>query len=183
MMVDGWSDSISGSMSVSDWSCVGCKSGDWCGMDLGYDGGGMNFSDHWSSGSPFYDSVESVDIISGVSNGSDGTIGLNKGVLSLDGISVSGFVSVLGVSGQTVRDRISVVVLWVGIEGLSSDSVNFGNGLSVSDWGNCFCDHWGVSISDRGSSISSISWSSDYSSLCDANEGKNSDSLEHVEAS
>jgi hypothetical protein len=59
------------------------------------------------------DGVESVDIVSGVGDSSDGTVRLDKGVLSLDDISVSGLVGGLLVSGESVSDRVSVVVLWM----------------------------------------------------------------------
>src|SRR5206468_2875441 len=83
----------------------------WDGSD-GPDGGlnGNSLGDD-GRGRAVNNGVESVDGISGVGDGTDGTIGLDKGVLSADKISVPGLGGGLGVSGQGVRDRVSVVVL------------------------------------------------------------------------
>ena len=91
------------------------------------DNGGLSISeglDNWGSldnGSwcrSVNSGVESVDGIGSVGDSTDGTIGLNQRVLSLHDISVTRFGGGLGVSGQSVRDRVSVVVLWVSIEWL-----------------------------------------------------------------
>jgi len=136
--LEDWLSGISdwGSMvDLGDWgSCV-----DWSGVDLG---------DCWSRS--IYYGVESVDWISGVGNGTDGTIGLDKGVLSLDNISVSAFLVVLGISGQTIGNGVSVVVLWVCIIRLR------GNG-NLGDWGSSV--NWS-SVVDLGdwSSVLGIGW-------------------------
>jgi hypothetical protein len=70
---------------------------------------------------PVDDSVESVDGISGVSDGSNSTVRLNKRVLSLHDISVSGFMVRVLVSSKSILDRVSEVVLWVWVVWLSSD--------------------------------------------------------------
>jgi hypothetical protein len=115
-------------LGISDWS-MGI--GDWGSMM-----GNNSLGDSW--GRSLDDSVESVDWVSGVSDGSDGTVWLNKRVLSLDDISVSGFGGSLGVSGQSVVNGVSVVVLWVRVVWLRLGHNSFG--------------HW--------SSVGSISWSS-----------------------
>jgi hypothetical protein len=88
-------------------------------------------------------SVESVDWVGSVGNGTDGTIGLNKRVLSLDDISVTGLMGRLGVSGEGVRDRVSVVVLWVGVEWFGGN----GDGLS---------DNWGSVLLNKRLGISDL---------------------------
>ena len=67
---------------------------------------------------------------------SDGTIGFDKRVLSLDDISVSGFVGALGVSGESVLDAVSVVVLWMGIIWFWGGNDSLGNNWSsgIGDW-------------------------------------------------
>ena len=107
LSVGNWGSDLSvGWLSVSDW---GSDLGDWSnGLD-----------DSW--GRTVNNSVESVDWVSSVGDGTDSTIGLNKGVLSLDNISVAGFLLSLGVSGQTVSNRVSVAVLWVWVVWLSSN--------------------------------------------------------------
>jgi len=57
-------------------------------------------SDSW--GLSVNDGVESVDGVSSVGNGTDSTIGLDERVLSLDGITISGFGSSLGISGKGI---------------------------------------------------------------------------------
>jgi len=100
---------------LSDWSSIG----DWS----------SDFSNSWSSDNSFgnswgrsvNNSVESVDWVSGVGNSSDSTIGLNKGVLSLDDISVSGFLVSFSISGESVLNGVSVGVLWVVVEVFGND--------------------------------------------------------------
>jgi len=150
---------------VSNWS-VG--NSDW----------GLGNSNGWTL--TINNSIESIDGISSVGNGTDGTIGLNKGVLSLDDITVTGFVGGMLVSGEGVRDGVSVVVLWVRVEWFSTDWS--GNGMSnwggngVSNWSSMdslyswSVTHWGsYSVGDRcnsshgmngWSSITGISWGS-----------------------
>jgi len=153
MGVSGSSESGSRGISraVSDGAKVGgaCGVGDWVGMGhlgdkgSGSDDGGGNDSLGHSWGRSVDDSVKSVDGVSGVGDGSDGTIGLNKGVLSLDNISVSALGGGLGVSGKSIGHGVSVVVLWVGIirfrldgDGLDYGGVGYGKGCSISDWTN-----------------------------------------------
>jgi hypothetical protein len=50
------------------------------------------------------DSVESIVFIGGVVNNATVTIGINQGVLSLDGIPVAVFLLALDVSGMIVMD-------------------------------------------------------------------------------
>ena len=106
LSVGNWAMGVSW-LSVGDWS-----------SDLGNSWDG-SLDDSW--GRTVNDGVESVDWISGVGNGTDGTIGLNKRVLSLDNITITGLRGGLGVSGQTIGDGVSVAVLWVGVVWLSSN--------------------------------------------------------------
>jgi len=143
----GWANSASVS-----WSSIGWSNGvsDWV-SSVGWGSDGMS---NWVSnglgnnswGLTVNDGVESVDWISGVGNGTDGTIGLNKGVLSLDDISVAGFVGRLGVSGKTIGNGVSVVVLWMWVIWLRGD------GNSLSDW-SMGIGYWTSSISDWTGSI------------------------------
>jgi len=135
------------------WSVLGI---DWSVLSIDWsvgnsDAGGLSNGNSDLSWGSVDNSVESVDGISGVSDGSDGTIGLNKGVFSLDDISVTGFVLVLLVSGQSIGNGVSEVVLWMGVEWLG------GNGLNDL-WG--MVDLWGNGVSNwlsNGMSNSSIS--------------------------
>jgi hypothetical protein len=67
-------------------------------------------------------------------------------LLPSDNISVTALRSLLLVTSETIGNRVSVVVLWMGVEGFSS---------------NCYlCDmcHWGMGISDRPSGISVVGY-------------------------
>jgi hypothetical protein len=137
-------------VSDSNWSMGNSVGGISWGSDsvhgMGNWSNGLNV-DSW--GGSVNDGVESVDWVSGVGNGTDGTIGLDKGVLSLDNISVAALVGRLLVSGEGIRDRVSVVVLWMGIVGLGADGVGNGwDGMSDSDW-------------VMGYGVGGICWSSD----------------------
>jgi hypothetical protein len=101
-------------MDLGDWGGIS----DWSSVDLGDWGNSLH--DSW--GLSVDNSVETVDWVSGVGNSSDSTIRLDKRVLSLNNISVSGLVGGLGVSGKSVRDRVSVVVLWVCVIWLRGNS-------------------------------------------------------------
>jgi hypothetical protein len=164
--------------SISDWSCVNfCDN--W---------GSMYFSDN-SWGRSVDNSVESVNIISGVSNSSDSTIGLDKGVLSLNNISISGLGSGLRVSGKSIGYGISVVVLRVWVEWLrAGGDDSFGDNWrsGVCYWGMDFSNwrsigHWGMSISPIWGS--SISWSSNDSGRSHTHEGEQGYNLDHLGAS
>jgi hypothetical protein len=108
---------------VGDGKGSSVGNGDWS------VGNGLN--DSW--GLTVDDGVESVDWISGVGNGTDGTIGLNKGVLSLDNISVTGLGGGLGVSGEGIRNGVSVVVLWMWVIWLWGSDDSLGNSEWLSD--------------------------------------------------
>lgn len=62
------------------------------------------------------DGVESVDIIGGVVDGADGTIGFNQGVLSLHNITITALNLGFHISGETIMDSIVEGVLWVGLQ-------------------------------------------------------------------
>jgi hypothetical protein len=100
---------VSWSSGIGDWGSV-VNLGDW----------GNSLDDSWSLSVD--NSVESVDGVSGVGDSSDGTVWLDKGVLSRNNISISGLMGGLGVSGDSVGDGVSVVVLWVCVIWLRGDS-------------------------------------------------------------
>jgi len=176
-----------GGLSIGDWS-VSVSWGSIGNLGNGWDGG---LDDSW--GRSVYDGVESVDWVSSVGNGTDSTIGLNKGVLSLDDISVAALLVSLGVSGQTVLDGVSVVVLWVGVVWLWSSGIgNFGNWGSIGNWSNSLGNDWSVSVGNWSGSIgwgSSVSWAmgvgksswGDNSGASSGGEGEESDDLDHGE--
>jgi len=126
-----------------------------------------SFGDNWgvSDGDGFYgrgaaidDGVETMDIISGVGDSSDSAVWFDKGVLSLYDISVTGLAGGFGISCQTVRDRVSVVVLWMRVIWLWLDGDGF------DGWDNSFSQNWGMGVG-RGVGVShgwsvGISWSS-----------------------
>jgi hypothetical protein len=125
-------------MGNSNWSV---SNGYW-GMDL-------SDSDGWAL--TVNNSVESVDWVGSVGNGTDGTIGLNKGVLSLDNATITGLVVRVLVTGEGVRDGVSEVVLWMRVEGLSSNSLDYWSSDSLSDkWSGMdsvgdWCVCWSIS--------------------------------------
>jgi len=154
----------SGKTSISDWASD---------LGNGWSGNDGLLEDSW--GRAVNDGVESVDWISGVGDGTDSTIGLNKRVLSLDDISVAGLVGGLGVSGQTVRDGVSVVVLWMGIVGLSS------NGLG-DNWSSECLGHWGVGVSNWSCGVGSwsVGWANN-SGGGNSHESQDKDGLDHFD--
>lgn len=102
MRVDGW-----GSDGLNDgWGAVSNRSSN--GLDDGWSG-----MDRWARLGD--DSVESVDIIGGVVDCADGTIGFDQGVLSLHNISITALDLGLNIAGQTIMDSIVEGVLWVRI--------------------------------------------------------------------
>jgi len=147
--------------SVVDWSVVG--NSNWGSNSVVSDGNGLvgdNLLGNDSWGLTVNDGVESVDWISGVGDGTDSTIGLNKGVLSLDDISVAGFVGRLLVSGEGIRDGVSVVVLWMRVVWLSADGGN--SGLSEGNWsGNGVMgnSNWSVVGDSQWSMVGDSQWS------------------------
>jgi len=184
-LVDGWSGSEVSWLSVSDWG-------------NGLDDWGSNGDLRNSWGGTVNNGVESVDGVGGVGDGTDGTIGLDKGVLSLDNISVTGLVGGFLVTSQGIGDGVSVVVLWMGVEGLSADGWDDSLGNShwsgvldnwsgISHWSYGLGDHGGVvgewGVVGRGSSISwcgvtGVGWckNSGTGAAC---EGKDGDDLDH----
>jgi hypothetical protein len=156
-VVSDWGSNSGNWSGISDWSGNWGSDSDGWGSIGDWSGNGVLDSDGW--GLSVNNGVESVDWISGVGHGSDGTIGLDEGVLSLDNISVSALRGGLGVSGKSVRDGVSVVVLWMRVVWLSSDGL--GDWGSIGDWGSDSSDGWG-GIGDWSGSIgwSSISWGS-----------------------
>jgi len=170
----------SGVVGDSDW--VSCVSGDW--VNSFGDNWSNSFDDSW--GRSIDDSIESVDIIGGVGDSSDSTIGFDNRVLALDDISVTGLAGSLGISGQGVGNGVSVVVLWVGViwlwldgNGFCDWDYGFGHWVSISK-GCGVRDDWG-GISSMSICWSSISWSCDHSSGGDSGEGKDGDGLNHFD--
>ena len=106
--------------SVGNWSMGNL--GDWS------DSGGF---DNSGTGT-VNNSVESVDWVGSVGHGTDGTVGFNKGVLSLDSITTTAFLLSMLVTSESIRNGVSVAVLWVWVVGLSGNSswndiiLNFG---------------------------------------------------------
>jgi len=117
MISEGWSSGVNsmdgwlgvaesgGKTVMSNWNS-GSPDPEW--------GGSMN-SVNWSVGDCYRglgncngwaltvdNSVESVDWVSSVGNGTDGTIRLHKGVLSLNDIPIPGLVGGVLVSGEGV---------------------------------------------------------------------------------
>ena len=88
------------------------------GGDLSVDGG--SDLDSVTNGFPSDDSVESVVLVGGVVDGTTETVSVNKGVATLDIVSVTGLVLALDVSGVLIMDVISEVVLG-GCLGLQQD--------------------------------------------------------------
>jgi hypothetical protein len=122
---------------VSNWE--GSTDGDWS-------DGGLN--DSW--GRSVNNGVESLDGVSGVGDGTDGTIGLNEGVLSLNDISVAGLVGRVLVTSQGIGHGVSVVVLWMRVVWLSTDG--WDNGLGgVGNRGNSLGDEWSVGVGSNWS--------------------------------
>jgi len=172
MGIGDWGSSVSWGSGVGDWGGVnlgngwGSSVGDWSCVDLGN-------GDSW--GLSVNDGVESVDGVSGVGHGTDGTIGLDKGVLSLDNITVAALLVVLGITGQTVLDGVSVVVLWVSIVWLwlGNDSLDDWGG--ISDWGSSDGEGWlGISQGSSGET-DWASWGGDS----DGHNGQEGHNLEH----
>ena len=130
--VGNWTMGV-GLLSVGNWSSDLSVSwlgiGNW-GMGISWlsignwssDLGNGSLDDSW--GRTVNDGVESVDWVSGVGDGTDGTIGLNKGVLSLDNTVGTGLRGLLVVTGQTISNGVSVAVRWVGVNWLSSKNYN-----------------------------------------------------------
>jgi hypothetical protein len=113
---------------------------------FGYGGavgqGSMYFSNSWSGnnslsyeGFPVDDGVESVDGVGGVFNGTSGTIRVDERVAALYYVTITGFLLVLAVSGQTVLDIVTVGVLWMGVVFVSYYGLGDGNGSSDSGTG------------------------------------------------
>lgn len=88
----------------------------WGGVDgrggLDYDWGGLNVGGR-SGGGVVYHGVETVVVVSGVFHGSDGTVGLHKGVGALHDVTVTDLLLLLVVTGVTVSYGVIVLVLWV----------------------------------------------------------------------
>jgi len=177
--------------SVVDWGSHGGLVESWLSV-----GNWVNSLDDWGSngdlgnsrGGTVNNSVESVDGVSGVGDGTDSTIGLNKGVLALNNISVTALVSRVLVSGEGIGHGVSIVVLWMRVVWLSTDGWNDSLG-GVGNWSHCLGDEWSVgigsnwshSLGDQGGvvvgrgGVGGISWSSvGWSSIANCGWSKDS---------
>jgi hypothetical protein len=185
---EGWSVSGVG----GEWGGVDGL-GDWCGVLEwggvdGLDGNwGYGLDGDW--GGPVDNGVESVDGVSGVLDGPDGTIWLNKGVASLDNITISALLMGLGVTGQTILDGVSVAVLgmwvvflsnnglleyWGGDLGYWCGVVEWGGVHGLGDWGGVL--EWGVLGVGQwgGSQVSGVSqWGTSLGSGQNGGEAQN----------
>jgi len=143
-----------GESSNSDgWSGVG--DGNWGGVDSSDSDGWGGVGDNGSSwGLSVDDGVESVDSIGSVGHSSDSTIGLDEGVFSSDDISITFLPGGVVISGKSIGDGVSVVVLWMRIVWLSSDGG--GDGMGNCDWSSVGDGNWGgVGNSDGGLGVGS----------------------------
>ncbi|KAG8229058.1 hypothetical protein J437_LFUL005691 [Ladona fulva] len=152
--------------SIGGGSVVGCDGGSISpsygggvgkgSSDLGDDGGGDGGLN--DGGLTVDDSVESVDGVSGVVDGTAGAIGFSQTVRSLDDISIAALVLVLGVSGESILDVIGVGVLGmrivVGVDGDlgdgGNDSLSDGGGSGVGEGSGMSIGGCGVSMGSKG---------------------------------
>jgi hypothetical protein len=98
-VIDGWSSGV-----VDGWSSGNSLNDSWGGsngLDNGWGSGNLN--GQWLT---VDNSVETVDWVGGVVDGSLVSISIDQGVLTLDNISVTAFVLGLGVSGEGVLDVV-----------------------------------------------------------------------------
>jgi hypothetical protein len=122
--------------------------------DLG-NGGGVHDGSVGSDDSlghqrfPVDDSVESVDGVGGVFDGTSGTIRIDEGVASLDDISAAALDLALGVSSQTVLDVVSVLVLGMRVVLVGDHGLSDGDG-SGGVGGHRGADQTGVGGGDEG---------------------------------
>jgi len=105
---------------TDDWSLLRSNSDDWGWLRSNSDDWGRlwddtgNWSWSWCSISFLSLDVGNESILTGgVSDGSEGTIGLNKTVLSLDIVSITGLLVLLVVSGLGSIDGIGIIVFRV----------------------------------------------------------------------
>lgn len=78
------------------------------------------------------DSVESVDVVGVIVDGSAAAVGFDQTVTAFDYITVTHFLLILGVTGQRVADRVCELVLRVGIS-----EVELGHGGRGGHWQWC----------------------------------------------
>lgn len=70
---------------------------------------------HWVSRF-FYDSVETIVVVSGIVDSSDGTVRLSNGVTAFDYVTITDFVLGFVVSCVSVLDTVVEFVLWMGLK-------------------------------------------------------------------
>jgi hypothetical protein len=162
-----WGTISKGGRSVRSYGSSISNRSNWASKSYSFSywshGGNGSLDDSW--GLTVNDSVKSVDWVSGVGDGTDGTIRLNKRVLSSYNTTVTSLVGRLLVSGEGIRDGVSVVVLWVWVIWLWGNSDGLGNGRSgIAHWTSESLGNWStVSGITKGwsysSSISNWCWS------------------------
>jgi len=156
----------------------GSKLSDCGGGDYGW---GNSFRDY--CGFTVDDSVESIDRVSGVLDGTTSSVRLHQAVAALDDVSVAGLLLSLGVASQSVLDVVSVAVLRVrvvvsvdghrggdlsdGGGGIGKGSGDLGDGCGIGegsgdlgDWGGIgegSCSGGGISYGGRSQSWSAVS--------------------------
>lgn len=64
----------------------------------------------------FYDCIESMDLVGGVGNLADGTIGFRQRVASVHYSVFQVFLSMLGITGMGIGYSVAEAVVWVWIE-------------------------------------------------------------------
>lgn len=166
--VDSWSSGIVSWGSVGDWSSDGGFGYDWSMYGLnGYRVGSWFTVD---------DSIETIVWVSGVFNDSLGSIGFDEGVASLDYITVTFFVLVFAVTGQTILYVVGEAVLWVWVVFIDwggNDSFSYwsgigqwsSSGISLGDWGS-IC-YWGGVIGLGNWNYSSVGEGQDGGENCE----------------
>jgi len=117
-----------------------------------YGGGDSHRGGHLSDGSSDYcgftvdDSVESVDGVSGIIDGTTSAVGFHQAVAALDDVSVTRFVLALRVAGQSVLDVVSVAVLGVrvvvSVDGHGGSDLGDGGGR-IGEGSGDLCDSGG----------------------------------------
>ncbi|KAF4521996.1 hypothetical protein B566_EDAN012547 [Ephemera danica] len=141
---------------------------------MGYDWRG-DLGDHGGRGNSWailvYNSVESVDGVSSVVDGTTSAIGLHERVRSLDNISVASLSLSLVVSGDSVRNGVGEAVLRMSVVFVRDDGLGYYRGSSVGGSG---VGGSGVAISRGG-----VAKGSDDSSASNRDQHGECEDLKH----
>ena len=164
--------SYGGSITGNGSSVSGNGGGNGSYWGVSYSEGGSDLSDWSGKRSLVHDSVESVDGISGVVNGTYSAVGFHQTVCALDYITITALVLALGITGQGVLDVVSVAVLGmrvvVGVDSSYLSDSRGGVGKRSMGYSGTCVSHWSVSCIS-GSSIGHRG--ADDSGLCDGYDG------------